>query len=248
MKSSLTNAVLLHGSSGDERELVPLAGDLAPGLPIVAVRGGIPFDAGFAFFHRLRDRSIDEADIASRAVILADFVGAASTQHRLPRAPIAIGFSNGAIMATALLLTRPGLLAGAILFWPLSAFRADLRTRLDGTPMLIIDGEKDSRRSPGDGAWLAECLTHAGATVTHHVLPGGHSITTLDREIATEWLTACPIGFAGPRAHDNFSDPPSLLGADAYCNPVSQMNDQHATTNSHIKPVASVSSARLVSA
>jgi phospholipase/carboxylesterase len=66
MKSSLTNAVLLHGSSGDERELVPLAGDLAPGSSILAVRGGIPFDAGFAFFHRFPDRSIDEADIASR--------------------------------------------------------------------------------------------------------------------------------------------------------------------------------------
>ena len=88
---------------------------IGAGSPILAVRGGIPFDGGFAFFHRLPDRSIDEADIASRAVILADFIGAASTQYRLSRAPIAIGFSNGAIMAAALLLTRPGLLAGAIL-------------------------------------------------------------------------------------------------------------------------------------
>ena len=139
--------VLLHGSGGNERELVPLAGDLAPGSPILTVRGGIPFDSGFAFFHRLADRSINEADIASRAVILADFIEAASTQYRLSRAPIAIGFSNGAIMVAALLLTRPGLLAGAILFRPLSPFRADLQTRLDGTPILIIDGEKDSRQS-----------------------------------------------------------------------------------------------------
>ena len=169
--------VLLHGSGGNEHELGPFAGDVAPGSPILAVRGGIPFDGGFAFFHRLTDRSIDEADIASRAVILADFIEAASTQYRLSRAPIAIGFSNGAIMAAALLLTRPGLLAGAILFRPLSPFRDDLPTRLDGTPVLIIDGEKDSRRSPGDGARLAERLTRAGATVAHHVLPVGHSIT-----------------------------------------------------------------------
>src|SRR3954470_10072724 len=80
--------VLLHGSDGDEHELVPLAGDLAPGSSILAVRGGISFDAGFAFFHRLLDRSIDEADIASRAVILADFIEAAWTRYRLPRAPI----------------------------------------------------------------------------------------------------------------------------------------------------------------
>jgi hypothetical protein len=63
-------------------------------------------------------------------------------------------------MAAALLVTRPGLLAGAILLRPLSPFRGDLPTRLDGVPVLIIDGEKDSRRSPGDGARLADRPTN----------------------------------------------------------------------------------------
>ena len=108
--------VLLHGSGGDEHELVPLTAGLVPGSPILAIRGGIPFDDGFAFFHRLPDRPIDEADITSRAAILAGFIEAASARYTLTRAPVAIGFSNGAIMAAALLLTRPGLLAGAILF------------------------------------------------------------------------------------------------------------------------------------
>ena len=62
--------VLLHGSCGDEQQLVPLAADPTPRSPILAIRGSIPFDGGFAFFHRLPDRSIDEADIASHAVIL----------------------------------------------------------------------------------------------------------------------------------------------------------------------------------
>ena len=86
--------VLLHGSGGDEHEIVPLAANLAPGSPILAVRGGIPFDGGFAFFHRFQDRSIDEADIASRTVILADFIEAASRPYGLSKAPIAIGFSK----------------------------------------------------------------------------------------------------------------------------------------------------------
>jgi phospholipase/carboxylesterase len=93
-------------------------------------------------------------------------------------------------MAAALLLMRPGLLASAILFRPLSPFTRDLRHRLDGTPVLIIDGEKDSRREPGDRLCQVERLTRAGATVTHHVLPVGHSITEADREIAREWLAA----------------------------------------------------------
>jgi phospholipase/carboxylesterase len=155
----------LHGSGGDEHELVPLAGDLAPGSPVLAVRGGIPFDDGYAFFHRFPDRSIDEADITSRAPILADFIEGARTRYSLTRAPIAIGFSNGAIMAAALLLTRPGLLAGAILFRPLSPFRHDVASSLNDTPVLIIDGEKETRRSPGDGTPLAERLTRSGAAV-----------------------------------------------------------------------------------
>jgi phospholipase/carboxylesterase len=117
-----------------------------------------------------------------------DFIAAASSRYSLSRVPIAIGFSNGAIMAAALLLTRPGLLAGAILLRPLSPFRGDLPTPLDGVPVLIIDGEKDSRRSPGDGARLADRLSSAGAMISHHVLPVGHSITAMDREIAREWM------------------------------------------------------------
>jgi phospholipase/carboxylesterase len=180
--------VLLHGSGGDEHELVPLAADMAPGSPILGIRGAVPIDGGFAFFHRFEDRTIDEADITARVSVLADFIEATSARYSFTKAPIAIGFSNGAIIAAALLLTRPGLLAGAILFRPLSPFRDDQPTRLDGAPVLIIDGERDVRRIPGDGARLAERLTHVGAMVSHHVLAVGHSITTLDRDIAREWL------------------------------------------------------------
>jgi phospholipase/carboxylesterase len=76
-------------------------------------------------------------------------IDAASIRYGFTRTPIAIGFSNGAIMAAALLLTRPSLLAGAILFRPLSPFTHDPPSRLDSAPVLIIDGEKDRRRSPG---------------------------------------------------------------------------------------------------
>jgi phospholipase/carboxylesterase len=85
-------------------------------------------------------------------------------------------------------LTHPSLLAAAILFRPLSPFRDDPATRLDGMPVPIIDGEMDTSRSPGDGARLAERLRYLGATVTHHLLPVGHSITSMDRRIAREWL------------------------------------------------------------
>ncbi|MGD0434570.1 MAG: alpha/beta hydrolase [Acetobacteraceae bacterium] len=165
-----------------------MAEELAPGSPILGLRGTVAIDGGYAFFHRFPDRSIDEADIGARSAVLADFIQTTIASRSLAGAPVAVGFSNGAIMAAALLLMRPGLLAGAILFRPLSPFAHDPPARLDSTPVLIIDGEKDSRRSPGDGLRLAERLTRAGATVTHHVLPVSHSMTSLDQEIAKEWL------------------------------------------------------------
>jgi phospholipase/carboxylesterase len=182
--------VLLHGSGGNEFDLVPLASELAPNAAKLGIRGPVAIDDGYAFFHRFPDRRVDEADIEAKAPVLAAFIEASCARYNFAGRPIAIGFSNGAIMAAALLLAHPGLLAGAILFRPLSPFTRDLAHRLDTTPVLIIDGKKDSRRSPGDGSRLAERLVRAGALVTHHVLPVGHSVTAEDKRIAREWLRA----------------------------------------------------------
>jgi phospholipase/carboxylesterase len=179
---------LMHGSGGDEHELVPLAGKLAPGATLLGIRGAVPFEGGSVFFHRRADRTIDEADIAERCPVLADFIESAAVHYAFRKAPIALAFSNGAIMAAALLLMRPGLLSAAILLRPLSPFAHDGATGLPATPVLVIDGAKDSRRSPGDGERLAERLTRAGAVISHHVLPVGHSITALDEQIMHDWL------------------------------------------------------------
>jgi phospholipase/carboxylesterase len=180
--------VLLHGSGGTEHDLMPLAAELAPAGARFGIRGSVAIEGGFAFFHRFPDRRVDEADIAARVPVLAAFIEASRARYTLTGRPLAIGFSNGAIMAAALLLSRPGLLAGAILFRPLSPFTHDLPHRLDNTKVLIIDGQKDSRRSPGDGLRVADRLMRAGASVTHHVLPVGHAITPEDTRIAREWM------------------------------------------------------------
>jgi phospholipase/carboxylesterase len=101
---------------------------------------------------------------------------------------MAIGFSNGAIMAAALVMLYPRLLSGAALFKPLSPFAADPDTRIPGTPVLIIDGSDDARRSPGDGARLAQRMARLGAKVTHHLLPTGHSLIADDLRLTREWL------------------------------------------------------------
>lgn len=182
--------VLLHGSHGTESDLMPLADELSPGAARLAVRGTVATEGGWAFFRRFADRRVDEADVAARAPVLAQFIETSCTAYALTDRPVAVGFSNGAIMAAALLMSHPGLLMGAILFRPLSPFTHDLPHRLDGTPVLIVDGAHDSRRSSGDGLRLSERLSRAGAAVTHRVLPVGHAITDEDGELAREWLRA----------------------------------------------------------
>ncbi|WFU76688.1 alpha/beta hydrolase [Bradyrhizobium sp. CB2312] len=183
-----TPLLMLHGSGGTERDMVPLASQLAPSAMAVAVRGAVPWEGGFAFFRRFEDRSIDERDLVARAGRLADDVAQTGLDYRFPKPPIAIGFSNGAIMAAALLMLYPQCLSAAVLLRPLSPFATDPATRLPRTPVLIIDGHHDERRSPGDGARLARRLAHMGAEATHHQLPAGHSITEDDIRLAREWL------------------------------------------------------------
>ena len=183
-----TPLLMLHGSGGTEQDMVPLASQLAPASMAVAVRGAMPWEGGFAFFRRFEDRSIDERDLLARVGRLADEVAQIGMDYRFPRPPIAIGFSNGAIMAAALVMLYPQCLSAAVLLRPLSPFATDPGTRLPRTPVLIIDGHHDERRSSGDGARLARRLAHMGAEATHHQLPTGHSITEDDIRLGREWL------------------------------------------------------------
>ncbi len=129
--------------------------------------------------------------------MLTEFIQRSCTEHGFTRKPLAVGFSNGAIMAAALLLSRPDLLAGAILFRPLSPFTDDLPRRVDRTPVLIVDGAKDDRRSSGDGRHLATRLRRAGALVIHHLLPVGHALTDEDLGIGTRMASGAQAGLEG---------------------------------------------------
>ena len=184
--------VLLHGSYGTESDLLPLADRIAPGASRLSLRGTVALDNGFAFFRRHADRRVDETDLASRVPETAALIQGFTSRGQFTEPPVAVGFSNGAIMAAALLSACSGVLAGAVLFRPLPPFAADASYRPGATPVLIIDGTQDPRRSAGDGQRLAGKLSRAGAVVTHHVLPVGHSITAEDVQIARKWLRSLP--------------------------------------------------------
>ena len=106
--------LLLHGTGGDERDLLSLGRTVAPGASLLSPRGKVLEGAAPRFFRRLAEGVFDEEDLRRRTDELADFVLHARERHGLP-APIALGFSNGANIAAALLLQRPEILAGAAL-------------------------------------------------------------------------------------------------------------------------------------
>ena len=179
---------LLHGSDGHETDLLPLAERLRPSAAKVGLRGAVPTSGGYAFFRRLPDRRIDEEDLRARLTPVADLIKNALNAHGLSRRPIAVGYSNGAIMASAVLQTYPEMFSAAVLFRPLSPFAIAPGMPLRGLPVLILDGAHDERRESDDGRVLAQTLRKAGADVSHHVLPTGHTIGELDVLIATTWM------------------------------------------------------------
>lgn len=180
--------MLLHGSDGRETDLLPLAERLMPTAAKVSIRGTVPTPGGYAFFDRFADRRIDEHDLTQRVQPLTKLIQTAVTEHELKRRPIAVAFSNGAIMTAALLQCRPGLFSGAILFRPQPPFTVARDGPLDSLPVLVLDGSRDPRRAPGEGQRLVDSLRRSGADVTHEVLHAGHAICTQDEQVATRWL------------------------------------------------------------
>ena len=109
--------LLLHGTGGDENDLIPLGQELDPNAALLSPRGRVSENGAPRFFRRFAEGVFDEEDVLRRANELADFVAAAAAEYAFaPERVIAVGYSNGANIAAAMLLLRPEALEAAILF------------------------------------------------------------------------------------------------------------------------------------
>ncbi|MGZ4166746.1 MAG: alpha/beta hydrolase [Solirubrobacteraceae bacterium] len=170
--------LLLHGTGGDEHDLVGLGRQLAPRASLLSPRGKVR-EAGMPrFFRRLAIGQLDIPDLLERTDELAAFVGAAAQAYERDLGKIvALGFSNGANIAVSLLLRHPTLLRGAALLRPMLPYEPEPGLQLEGTGVLIAAGEGDPYSSPEQTRRLAEVLDGAGARVSLHVEPGaGHNL------------------------------------------------------------------------
>jgi phospholipase/carboxylesterase len=186
-----TPLLLLHGTGGNENDLLSVGGALAPEAPLLSPRGQVLENGMPRFFRRLAEGVFDEDDVRRRAAELARFVAEAREAYDLGKvAPIAVGFSNGANIAAALLLLHPDTLSAALLLRPMVPLIPEQKPRLNGIPALIAAGRLDPIATPEHSQALADLLTQAGAEVTLHWSNAGHSLSRDDLEVGARWLTA----------------------------------------------------------
>lgn len=183
--------LLLHGTGGDENSLMDLAGELAPRARRLGVAGRSTEEGVRRYFRRFSAVEYDQEHLAAEADALASFLGPASVTYGWGDEPVvAVGYSNGANLAVAMLLRRPGSLAGAALLRPVQPLTTPPEADLAGTPVLITSGARDPYAEAG--ASLPALLRSRGADVEAHVLHAGHEVVREDLRLVERWLATAP--------------------------------------------------------
>lgn len=189
-RPDLPTLLLLHGTGGDENDLLPLGAALLPGAALLAPRGKVLEHGMPRYFRRLAEGVFDLEDVRVRTHQLADFVTAAVQAYHLdPAAVLAVGYSNGANIAANLLLTYPGILCGAALFHAQLLLEPQEGPNLTGVPVLLSGGRQDPLIPAAGTEQLAARLRAAGAEVRLHWEQGGHQLAAGEVEAARRWLT-----------------------------------------------------------
>ncbi|PSK96808.1 phospholipase/carboxylesterase [Murinocardiopsis flavida] len=182
--------LLLHGTGADEHDLLDLGAALAPGAALLSPRGAVEENGANRWFRRMGMGRFDVPDVIRRAGDLADFTGLAAREYGLdPAKIVAVGFSNGANIAAALLLLRPDLLRGAALFAPAAPLQGREPDRVDlaGASVFVGAGRADTITPYDQAALLSDQLTERGADVAFHQHPGGHELPGPVLRAATAW-------------------------------------------------------------
>lgn len=188
--------LLLHGTGGNEHELLPLRDHLAPAAAVLSVRGSVLERGMPRFFKRLAEGVFDEDDLRFRVDDLAEFVHAAESRYGVvPGSWAAIGFSNGANIASAMLLRRPPALAAAVLLAAMVPFREPPQADLHGKRIAVVNGRNDPMADPEQTRTLVEQFRTRGATVVE--LPHDYGHTIDPRQLSTMSRFVQGIGTEG---------------------------------------------------
>lgn len=177
--------LLLHGSGGDENDLIPIGSALAPGAALLSPLGKVVQQGARRFFSYPGPQGFDANEVRQRVDELADWLAQMPVD---PKTLYALGYSNGAYMAAAMMLLRPGSIAGACLFRVRAAVTPDPLPNLNGAPVLISAGQNDPIVPATGAEHLAQLLTAAGARVDLAIQNADHDLTPADFSLAKQWF------------------------------------------------------------
>ncbi|MCL9662907.1 alpha/beta hydrolase [Paenibacillus hunanensis] len=181
--------LLLHGTGGNERDLLPLAELIAPSASVLGVRGNVSENGMPRFFRRLAEGVFDEPDLIARTHELNEFLDAAATEYQFDRRNIvAVGYSNGANIAASLLFHDKQSLRGAILHHAMVPLRSIDLPDLTGVPVFMASGTNDPIVPRAESEELGSLLSGAGATVELHWENNGHQLTASEVHAAAAWF------------------------------------------------------------
>jgi phospholipase/carboxylesterase len=182
--------LLLHGTGGNERDLIALGRELDPNAALLSPRGKVLENGMPRFFRRLAEGVFDLEDLRHRTNELADFVTAAAQHYRFASDNlVAVGYSNGANIAASMLLLRPEALPTAIMFRAMVPLYPETQPNLSSVRVWIGAGTNDPIIPMSETKALDELLRSAGADVTIRYFQAGHELTMEDVEAARDWLT-----------------------------------------------------------
>lgn len=193
--TSRTTLVLLHGTGGDEHDLLPLGRALDPAAALLSPRGRVVEGSMPRFFRRFAEGRFDLDDVRVRAAELTAWLDEAAAAYGLARdRMVAVGYSNGANIAHATMLLHPESFAGAALLHAQFVLAPSPLPSLAGRAVFLAAGEADPIVPLAEAQRLAETLAAAGATVTPFWSSGGHALTREDVAQATQWLNSSGWG------------------------------------------------------
>lgn len=183
--------LLLHGTGGDENDLIELGRLIDPSAAILSPRGRVLENGAPRFFRRLAEGVFDEADVIVRAHELAAFINDAVTKYQIdPEQLVAVGYSNGANIAAAMMLLAVADFPRAILLRAMVPLAQAEPRPAQARRILMVEGQFDPIANPDTGRQLAEMLRAAGATVDLVFQAAGHELTGQDVKAAQQWLTS----------------------------------------------------------
>jgi predicted esterase len=181
--------LLLHGTGGDERDLLPLGRELWPGAALLGVRGKVLENGMPRFFRRFAEGVFDVDDLKTRTKELAEFIDIATGHYGFSkRHLVAVGYSNGANIAASLILLHPHYLKAAVLFRAQLPFTPDLVPNFSGLSVFLAGGMRDSIVPHDQTEQLAAILQSSGADVSMFWHRGGHELGEDDIDAARTWL------------------------------------------------------------